>query len=375
MKNKLLISIIMVFLSVSPCFADGGIPLWVMSAPTLFAFGLPEGIKGTLFTFILSLILLLFVSLIETFVSKFILKNINFIKLFKIMYKANLVSTIVGFLIVIAPIPFEKELLKEPLAYAIVGPWGKFFFYSLLLLNIILLVVSIIVEYYVSKIDLEKDYNKAEIKKSFLLANMTSYALPLIIYTIASISFGLYDIQENQYKKINVFDIDNIEITKPAFIPNPITKKECNSMKKQLGIKARCNMEKDYWAGAVATCGGVEHLLSEAQIDKLYNRIYTKDENGINKYNGLIASQYGFPRILPRNENNVAELILWTNKSGATTYDVEPIYVREYSKGHVVVHYFGKTKDDSNIYAICINNKNITDKKPKKKHLRYIKVW
>ena len=45
MKNKLLLSIIMVFLSVSPSFADGGIPLWVMSAPTLFAFGLPEGIK------------------------------------------------------------------------------------------------------------------------------------------------------------------------------------------------------------------------------------------------------------------------------------------------------------------------------------------
>lgn len=360
MKNKLLISIIMVFLSVSPCFADGGIPLWVMSAPTLFAFGLPEGIKGTLFTFILSLILLLFVSLIEVFVSKLILKNTNFIKLFKIIYKANLVSTIVGFLIVIAPIPFEKGILNEPLAYAIVGPWGKFFFYSLLLLNIILLVISIIVEYCVSKKDLEKDYSKAEIKKSFVFANMTSYALPLIIYTIASISFGLYDIQENQYKKINVSDIDNIEITKPAFIPNQITKKECNSIKKQLGIKARCNTEKDYWAGAIATCGGVEHLLSENQYKKIAEKIYIINKNGERKYNNKLASKYGLPEIQPwtYSKYEIPPYIrLWTNKATDKTSNATPF------------------EDTSKIYVICINNKNIPVSKPKKKYLRYIKVW
>ena len=356
MKNKLLLGILATFLFGLPCYADGGIPLWVLSAPTLFAFGLPNGIVGTLFTFVLTLVFLLLVSLIETLVSTFILKNINFIRLFKIMYKANFVSTIVGFLIVIAPIPFEKELLKEPLAYAIVGPWGKYFFYSLLLLNIILLIVSVVIEYYVGKKDLINDYSKKDIKKSFLLSNITSYALPLIIYTIASISLGLYDIQEYQYKKINISDIDNIEITKSAFIPKPLTKNECNKMKKTLGIKARCNMKKDYWAGAVAACGGINHLYSEAQINKLYEIIYTKDKNGLDKYNGKIASKYGFPITLPKNEYNVSEFILWTNKSGATTYDVEPLYIKDYSKGHMTVHYFGQTKMDSNIYAICINN-------------------
>lgn len=357
MRGKFLLISLAILLLGLPCYADGGIPLWVMSAPTLFAFGLPDGINGTLFTFILTLVFLLLVSLIETIVSTFILKNINFTRLFKIMYKANFVSTIVGFFIVIAPIPFEKELLKEPLAYAIVGPWGKYFFYSLLLLNIILLIVSIVVEYYVCKKDLITDYSKKDIKKSFLLSNTTSYALPLIIYTIASISFGTYDIQENQYKKINISDIDNIEITKSAFIPKPLTKSECNKIKKTLGIKARCNMKKDYWAGAVAACGGVNHLYSEAQINKLYELIYTKDENGLDKYNGKVASKYGFPINLPRNEYNVSEFMLWTNKSGATTYDVDPLYIKDYSKGHITVHYFGQTKMDDRIYAICINNK------------------
>ncbi len=51
MKNKILISILTTLLLGLPCYADGGIPLWVMSAPTLFAFGLPEGTGGILFTF------------------------------------------------------------------------------------------------------------------------------------------------------------------------------------------------------------------------------------------------------------------------------------------------------------------------------------
>lgn len=195
MKNKFLISIIIIFLFTAPCFADGGIPLWVMNAPTLFAFGLPSGFVGTLITFVLSLVLLLFVSLIETLVSKYILKNSDFIKLFKIMYKANFISTLVGFLVVIAPLPFEKVLLEEPLAYAIVGPWGKFFFYSILLLNIILLIISIIIEYLVSKKELINEFNKKDVKKSFIIANLITYALPIIIYTIASISFGIYDFQ------------------------------------------------------------------------------------------------------------------------------------------------------------------------------------
>lgn len=356
MRGKVLLGILATFLFELPCCADGGIPLWVMSAPTLFAFGLPDGIKGTLFTFVLTLVFLLFVSLIEAIVSSFILKNINFTKLFKILYKANFVSTIIGFLIVIAPIPFEKELLKEPLAYAIVGPWGKFFFYSLLLLNIILLIVSIIVEYYVGKNDLINDYSKKDIKKSFLLSNITSYALPLIIYTIASISFGTYDIQENQYKKINISNIDNIEITKSAFIPKPLTKSECNKMKKTFGIKARCNMKKDYWAGAVAACGGTEHLLSENQYKKISEKIYIINENGDKKYNNKLASKYGFPELRPWTYSKYEippHIILWTNKATDKTSHAIPFEFNNSSSSYI---FNDGSMDSSKIYAICINN-------------------
>lgn len=355
MKNKFWILFLMLVISL-PCYADGGIPLWVMSAPTLFAFGIPGGITGTLFTFVLSLILLLFVSLIETVVVRIFLKNTKFEKMFGIVYKANFISTLVGFLIVIAPIPFKNDLLKEPLAYAIIGPWGGFLFYSILLLNVILLIMSYFVEYNVAKEDLINEYEKKEIKKSFLCANITSYAVPIILYSVAAIFIGMSDIKENQYKSINVKDIDNIEVIKPAFIPTPLTKKECQKMRKELGIKARCNMKKDYWAGAVNACGGVEHLYSDAQIKELYKVLYTKGKNGLEKYNGIVGIKYGFPKNLPLNEHNITDMKIWTNKAGLTTYDVEPVNLRNYSHGYVIVHYFGQIKDND-VYAICINNK------------------
>lgn len=72
----------MIFLFTSPSFADGGIPLSIMNAPTLFVSGLPSGIKGIFTTFVLSLILLIFIALLETLVSQLILKNTSFTKLF-----------------------------------------------------------------------------------------------------------------------------------------------------------------------------------------------------------------------------------------------------------------------------------------------------
>lgn len=173
------------------------------------------------------------------------------------MYKTNLFSTLVGFLIVIAPIPFEDNLLNDIVGYTIVGPWGFGLFYSLLFLNIILLIISIIIEYNIAKKDLIQNYSQKEIKKSFILVNLISYLGPIILYLWACILFGPETIYEYQYNKINISDLDNIKIIKSAFRPKYLSKQECNLMKKQLGIKAKCDTNKDYWAGAVAACGGV----------------------------------------------------------------------------------------------------------------------
>ena len=99
MKNKLLISIIMVFLSVSPCFADAAIPMWLFSSSaSFFATGIQLKESFILFT-IITLFLLLIVSFIETFVIKSVLKLSNFAKAFRITLKANIVSTIIGAII------------------------------------------------------------------------------------------------------------------------------------------------------------------------------------------------------------------------------------------------------------------------------------
>ena len=182
MKNKLWILFLTLFIGL-PCLADGGIPLWIISAPTLFAFGVIGGVPITLLTFALSLIFVLFVALIETFVvRKYFLKNTSFRKMFLIMCKANFVSTLVGFLVVIAPILFNGDILNSHLEWVIIGPWGPF----LLLMDIALLVTSYFVEYWAVKDDLIKDYEDIEIKRSIFWANVTTYFIPTALYAAGS---------------------------------------------------------------------------------------------------------------------------------------------------------------------------------------------
>ena len=57
------------------------------------------------------------------------------------------------------------------------------------------------------------------------------------------------------------------------FIPTPITKDECNTLKDELGIKD-CSTKNDYWAGAVKACGGIDKMPTMQQLAEIANFIY-----------------------------------------------------------------------------------------------------
>lgn len=358
MKNYF-IKIFLIFsfiinLSILPSFANGGIPLWIMTTPTVLSLGLPA--------IPFALILILIVALVETIVAKFILKEITFLKLYIIIFGANTVSTLIGSLVVLFPYLFNKD-------YDIfLGPWGFWGGISILIMNILLFLISYFSEFLFSKKYFIKLYDINIIKKAFLFGNLTTYALPFIAYSVLAFFSIQHYATEFVYSKHSIHTIENMQITKNAFIPKPINKAECKQLKEPLGIKADCTQDEDYWAGAVVECGGVEHLPSIYQLDNIAKRIYKtnniqKKSNKL-KYNANVAEVYGIPKSISEKKYNSNDahyfyINVWTNRTGDTTS--EPYY---YS--------FGSNDTNSNIlrsgandvYAICINN-NVRQKQRK----------
>lgn len=372
MKNKLLISIIMVFLSISPCFADAGIPMWVYSnSASFFATGTQSKEGFILFT-IITLFLLLIVSFIETFVIKSVLKLSNFAKAFRITLKANIVSTIIGAIITLLLI--NNDNITSWLWWS-----NKWFIFNNLMLHIIMLTLSYFVEYNVAKRNLI-DYKVNDVKKSFLFANILSYIVfPFLIIGLIIIADYVSDYvsmsQNKLYERINYTTIDNIEVVKPAFIPEPVNKKECKKIRKNLGITAKCDAEVDYWTGAIKACGGIEHLYSQNQVEQIIKEVYNLKPNYVTGdfFNKEIAESYGLPlnflplEYLKKHEYSVSEYeefakhfpmdaYIWTNKAFNTSNPyVGKFYLRS---GHFETRRYN-LDEYSKTYAICINNKNI----------------
>lgn len=63
----------------------------------------------------------------------------------------------------------------------------------------------------------------------------------------------------------------------PMFQPSPLSYSECEAQKDKLGIQSCCPSDKcpngDYWAGAVAKCGGVDKMPTMADAIKLYQLV------------------------------------------------------------------------------------------------------
>ena len=237
-----------------------------------------------------------------------------------------------------------------------------------------MLVISYFVEYNVAKRDL-LEYKISDIKKSFLFANILSYILfPTVIIILSLLlayaSTSNMQTKSQQYEKINYKSIDNIVVTKSAFIPEPVSKKECKKLKKELGISVKCDAEPDYWTGAVKACGGVEHLYSENQFKEIVKKVYNTSYYNYS-FNEAVAKQYGLPidflppeimkkHSLSQQDYNEykskypMQAWIFTNKAFNTSSPyVGQLYTRDnhfHTEGY-------KADNFSKAYAICINNK------------------
>ncbi len=61
--------------------------------------------------------------------------------------------------------------------------------------------------------------------------------------------------------------------TAPKPVEKPLTKAQCEDQKDKLGIK-ECEFDDDYWAGAVAMCGGTDKMITMAELGQLASLLY-----------------------------------------------------------------------------------------------------
>ena len=125
------------------------------------------------------------------------------------------------------------------------------------------------------------------------------------------------------------------------FIPQPISKSECESIKGQLGIK-ECRYDNDYWAGAVKECGGVDNMISQADVNELAKVIYGSVSGYPHQsFNSAKAQSVGLPAQPP--------FWIWYN----TERNSERADRRSFYHDGSTIWSDGAVRTDSGISAIC----------------------
>ena len=69
---------------------------------------------------------------------------------------------------------------------------------------------------------------------------------------------------------------------------DPLSKEECEAVKDQYGIKYCIDAEKDYFAGAVKTCGGIDEIPTEEEAFKLGQCMFDPNET----YSTIYGQRY-----------------------------------------------------------------------------------
>ncbi|MCI5888816.1 MAG: hypothetical protein MRZ62_04785 [Brachyspira sp.] len=176
MKNKILFSILLMLLYSLPCYADGGIPLWIWTAHNAFSMFTIDILGSVFSSILLGWIFLIFVISIELVVFCFIDKKKQ-IKLggkVKIISLANVNSTIIGFLITF-PILYLTVNLGDSdakMTTAILGPGCGILTIPL---HIVCFILSYFIELWTMKKLLSKEVDISIVKKTALWANIWTY--------------------------------------------------------------------------------------------------------------------------------------------------------------------------------------------------------
>ena len=190
----------------------------------------------------------------------------------------------------------------------------------------------------------------------------------------------LYDVSGNKTPNTNGKDIGKINVEELAgvtgcMIPeladtmcitqilgpqnggySPMTLEECNQAVQEgkLGITA-CDYDNDYWAGAVAACGGTQNMPTMEQLGQLATYVYNYDETigaqqevdgGINwdpKEISLFTAQ---------SPGGTSYFYVWSGQEFSQT----AAYFRGFFSFRTLCYGNGSTRGGSNVLTVCVDN-------------------
>ena len=131
------------------------------------------------------------------------------------------------------------------------------------------------------------------------------------------------------------------------FTPTPMTKAECEQAvaEGKLGIKY-CNINNDYWAGAVKQCGGISEMPTPAQLAELGSQLYIGNPNiEITEYKNYI--QYNSNSSAAKALGLTPGFYIWSGEESSR----HGAYFRNFYPTNS--YWFNDQRGASNIFAIC----------------------
>ena len=161
------------------------------------------------------------------------------------------------------------------------------------------------------------------------------------------------------------FEVNGTCYMNPA-LPTPLTHEQCEAQKDMLGIQV-CDEgnPNDYWAGAVAHCGGVQNMPTPAQLAEIATDLYgdhgfSSSASDYEYKDGLtMDTSKPYVSILHGIYGNIAGVpdrafTIWSGQGSSRNYSA---YAREfYSDSTSASSVSNRRYYDSNALAVCIAN-------------------
>ncbi len=138
----------------------------------------------------------------------------------------------------------------------------------------------------------------------------------------------------------------------------PINKTECEQavLDGKLGIKS-CKYDKDYWAGAVKACGGIDKMLTMQQLGELAAYLY--NYSGTIKARKDVADDAGYKLDLEKAEKFLAaspygerlkEFYVWSAQEDDDMYGYARYFMADGT------YWFENARELNTRLAVCIDN-------------------
>ena len=149
------------------------------------------------------------------------------------------------------------------------------------------------------------------------------------------------------------FEINGTCFTVP-FKPEPITKAECEQLKGDLEIED-CNLDVDYWAGAVKACGGSDKMPTMQQLADIANYIYNTSGIGASTDKENITLDMDKAAEIGLNPNAATGadkmFIIWADQESDFVSAYNRIFAPSYTNSNSSL-----IRDVSDPLAICVSD-------------------